>query len=162
MLPAWTIRTTDHHGPNIWREVAKKADTEHSSSAQWQDQRQWAQTETWDVPCEHQETLLFSCEGDWTLSQVVQRGCRVSILGGYSKAIWILFWAIYSRCPAWAGVVNLMTFRGACQSQSFSSSAVSTGTSENLSCNIHLARSRKENPTLILNAREWFFFHSFY
>jgi len=34
--------------------------------AQWQDQRQWAQTETQQVLLEHQETLFY-CEGDQAL-----------------------------------------------------------------------------------------------
>lgn len=40
-------------------------------SAQWQDQRQGAQTETQELPTEHQETL-FHYDNDWTLAQVAQ------------------------------------------------------------------------------------------
>jgi len=34
-------------------------------------QRQWAQTDTQEVPCEHQETLFY-CEGDQALAQVAR------------------------------------------------------------------------------------------
>ena len=49
-----------------------------SSGAQWQDQRQWAQTETQEVPSQYQKTLI-RCEDDWALAQVAQRGCRVYV-----------------------------------------------------------------------------------
>ena len=54
------------------------------SGAQGQDQRQQAQTETREVPCERQETP-FCCEGDQALAQVAQGGCGISILGGIQK-----------------------------------------------------------------------------
>lgn len=38
------------------------------SGAQGQNQRQWTQTETWDVPPEHLETLLCY-EGEGALAQ---------------------------------------------------------------------------------------------
>lgn len=44
-----------------------------------QDKRKWAQTETWEVPSEDQETLFY-CESDGALAQVAQDGCGVSIL----------------------------------------------------------------------------------
>ena len=50
------------------------------SGAQWQDNRQWAQTETQEV-LEHQETF-FHCESD---QAVAQRGGGVSIPGDIQK-----------------------------------------------------------------------------
>jgi len=46
---------------NTWSEAAKKMEP---GSFQWQDNRQWAQIKTQEVPCEHQEALFY-CEGDW-------------------------------------------------------------------------------------------------
>ena len=43
-------------------------------------QRQHAQTETYEVPSEHDKELLHS-EGDGALEQVAQRGCEVSFSG---------------------------------------------------------------------------------
>lgn len=40
--------------------------------AQWQDQRQWTQTETWNVQSEHQE-ILVHCGGAQALPQIAQR-----------------------------------------------------------------------------------------
>lgn len=40
------------------------------SGAQGQNQRQWTQTETQDIPPEHQETLLY-CEGDGALHRLL-------------------------------------------------------------------------------------------
>lgn len=48
------------------------------SDAQWQDQKQQAQTETQEVTSGHQETS-FHCDGD--RARVAQRGGRVSIFG---------------------------------------------------------------------------------
>ena len=48
------------------------------SDAQWQDKRQWAQTETQKVASEHQETLFY-CEGDRALAQIAKRGHGVSM-----------------------------------------------------------------------------------
>lgn len=54
------------------------------SSAQWQDQRQWTQTETQEVPSEHLETP-FHCADDQPLEQAAQRGYGFSILGHFQK-----------------------------------------------------------------------------
>lgn len=35
------------------------------SGAEWQNQRQWAQSETQEVPSEHQETLMASPDRLW-------------------------------------------------------------------------------------------------
>jgi len=50
------------------------------SSTQQQDKGQWAQTETQEVPSEHEEELLPS-EGDGALEQASQGGCEVSFSG---------------------------------------------------------------------------------
>jgi len=42
------------------------------------------QTETQEIPSEHQE-MLFYCEGDQALKQLAQGGCGVSLLGGIQK-----------------------------------------------------------------------------
>jgi len=44
------------------------------------DKKQWAQTETQEVPSEHQETPFYY-EGDQALAQVAQSGGGVSSLG---------------------------------------------------------------------------------
>lgn len=49
------------------------------SHSQWQDQRQHAQTETQELPSEHQETL-FQWEDDQEMAQIAHRGCGISIL----------------------------------------------------------------------------------
>ena len=46
--------------------------------------RRWAQTETQEVPPEHQETLFY-CGSDRALAQVAQGDCGVSILGHIQK-----------------------------------------------------------------------------
>ena len=50
-----------------------------SSASQWQDKRQWAQTETQGVSSKHQEALLY-CAGNGALAQIAQRGCGGSSL----------------------------------------------------------------------------------
>ena len=50
------------------------------SGAQQQDKGQWAQTEAWEVPSEHEEELLPS-EGDGALEQVAQGVCGVCFTG---------------------------------------------------------------------------------
>jgi len=49
-------------------------------TSQRQDKGQWAQTETQEVPSEHEEELLPS-EGDGALAQAAQEGCGVSFSG---------------------------------------------------------------------------------
>lgn len=49
------------------------------SAAQWQDKRQWAWTETCEVPSENEETLLYYV-GDGALEQVVQGACGISFI----------------------------------------------------------------------------------
>jgi len=50
------------------------------SGAQQQDKGQWAQTEAWDVPSEHEEEFLHF-DGDGALEQAAQGGCGVSFSG---------------------------------------------------------------------------------
>lgn len=50
------------------------------SGTQLHNHRQWAQTQTLEIPFEHQETF-FHCEGHRALAQVTQSGCGVSNLG---------------------------------------------------------------------------------
>jgi len=86
--------------------------------AQWQDKRQWAQTET-QVPFEHlQKTFLLW--GDRELAVAAQRGCRVSTLRHIKKN--------KSKHrpgrlglggPAWAVGLDQMTSRGLFQPQPF-------------------------------------------
>ena len=52
--------------------------------AQYQDQKQQAQSETWEVPSEHQE-ILFCCGSDQALAQVPRGGCGISLLGDIQK-----------------------------------------------------------------------------
>lgn len=44
------------------------------SSAQWQDQRQWAKREILSLS-EHPEAL-YHCQADWALAQAAQGGCH--------------------------------------------------------------------------------------
>lgn len=48
------------------------------------DQNPWVQTEIQEVLSECQETLFHS-ESDQALRQVIQRGCRVALLGDIQK-----------------------------------------------------------------------------
>ena len=52
----------------------------HFSGAQRQDKGQWAQTETYKVPSEHEEELLHS-EGDGALARAAQGSCGLSFSG---------------------------------------------------------------------------------
>lgn len=99
---------------NTWRESQALF-----SSAQWQDQRQWTQTETQEVPSEHQETLLY-CDGNWALEQVAKKDCGVSILRDTQKLSRHGAGQPALGDPAWAEVlVDQMTSRGPCQPQPF-------------------------------------------
>jgi len=75
------------------------------SDAQWQDQKQWAHTETQEVPSERQGTRCH-CEGDWALAQVSQGHGAPSILGENSAAIWEWSWATGSTWPCLSRVVG--------------------------------------------------------
>lgn len=50
----------------------------HFGGVQWQDKRQWAQTETQEVPSEHEEQFIY-CEVDIAVEQAAQR--RISFSG---------------------------------------------------------------------------------
>ena len=51
-------------------------------------------------PSEHEETLFY-CEVAWALAQVAHGGCGcISILGRYSKAVWMRCWVTSSRWPS--------------------------------------------------------------
>lgn len=69
---------------NAWRENAKMREPDSFSSAQWQDQRPWAQSETQEVLSECQKTHFYH-EGDWALAWVLQRGWGVFILEDTQK-----------------------------------------------------------------------------
>lgn len=62
----------------------KHASRMESASFQWQDKRQWAQTEVQRVHSEHTETL-FHCVKDQTREQAEQWGGRASIPGDILK-----------------------------------------------------------------------------
>ena len=55
------------------------------TSAHWWDKRQWAQTETHEVPSEHRKTL-FDCTSGQIPEQAAQRGCGVSTFGNTQKS----------------------------------------------------------------------------
>lgn len=58
-----------------------------AGSFQWSpvtDPQAVSTNETREVPSEHQE-ILFHCEGDQMLTQIVQGGCGVSMLGDTQK-----------------------------------------------------------------------------
>lgn len=65
-----------------WREGVKSQAL--FSSAQWQEKRQWAKTETQEVLSEHKKTLYHHKSG-WELTLFDQRGCEVSLPGGIQK-----------------------------------------------------------------------------
>ena len=65
---------------NIPRVGVKRMGTDSFSGAQQQNKGQWAQTETYEVPPEHEEELLPS-EGDGALKQAAQGICGVSLSG---------------------------------------------------------------------------------
>ena len=75
------INVYDYHKG---RRVERQQSQAPFSGAQWQDQKQWAQTETWEVLFEHQESLFY-CHSDQAQAQVAQRGCGVSILQDIPK-----------------------------------------------------------------------------
>lgn len=64
---------------NTSREGAKRMEL-----GSWQDQRQWSQSETQNVPSEHQE-IHFHCKDDTAMAQVVHGSCRVFILGDMQR-----------------------------------------------------------------------------
>jgi len=88
------------------------------SDAQWQDQSQWAPTEIWEVASEHQE-ILFHCEGDQALAQVVQGGGGVSVLGDTEKPSRHGPGQTALAGPGGARGLDHTTSRGAFQPQSF-------------------------------------------
>lgn len=75
------------------------------SGFQWQDQRQWTEIKTEEVPCEHQEILFFL----WAWSST-DAGCLEKLWHlhpwRYSKGVWTWSWS-----TAWAGQLDLMTFQ---------------------------------------------------
>ena len=80
---------------NIWRIMQRRWSQALFSGAQWQDKRQWAHTETQQVPSEHQETLLL-----WQWSNI-GTDCprRLWNLSSwrYSKTTWTQSWATSSK-----------------------------------------------------------------
>ena len=94
------------------------------SGAQWQDKGQWAQTETWEVPSEHEEELLPS-EGDGALEQAAQGGCGFSFSGDIQDPP--------GQCPvqpavgdpASAGRLDWVALRSPFQPQTFCDSVMS-------------------------------------
>ena len=75
------------------------------SNAQWQDKRQWAQTEAQEVPSEHEEELLPS-EGDGALEQVAQGGGGVYFPGDIQDLPGQGPVQPAVGDPAWAGGLN--------------------------------------------------------
>ncbi|KAK4828652.1 hypothetical protein QYF61_000300 [Mycteria americana] len=81
------------------------------------DRKQWAQTETQEVPSEHQEKLFYT-EGYQALAQVALRGGGVSLLGEIQKP--------FGHGPGlqvalleWGGGLDKVTSRGPFQPQPF-------------------------------------------
>lgn len=75
----------------------------------------WSETETQEVPFEHQETRFYF-EDDWALqwfAVIAQRDCAVLVLGDTRKLSLHIpvpgQWALGG--PAWAGQLDQMTFR---------------------------------------------------
>ena len=71
-------KTRDNVGP-LLNKVGDLV-MEDAEKAERQDKGQWAQTEAWEVPSEHEEEFLPS-EGDGALEQAAQGGCGVSSSG---------------------------------------------------------------------------------
>lgn len=80
------------------------------SGAQWQEQKQQAQTETQEVPPECKETC-FHCDSNCTWDQVAQRGCGVYIHGDTQKLSGPGPEQLAPDEPASAGRVEKMTSR---------------------------------------------------
>ena len=70
----------------------------------------WPKTETQELPSE--DETLFQRESDWTLAQVAQRGCGVSILGDIQKSSGHSPRKSSLGGPAGAGGLDQRTSRG--------------------------------------------------
>jgi len=143
----------DHHGPNICREGAKKTEP---GCFQWCPvTRQGAMGTNWNMG-----GSLWTSGNPFLLwgSPSTGIGCPGRLWSlcpwRYSKTLWTWCWGIGSRQSFLSRGLGQMTSRGAFQPQPFYNSTVSKGSLDNLSCNFCLARSRKENPTLIVKTRE--------
>ena len=62
-----------------------------------QDKRQWAQTETQQVPAEYKQNIFY-CEGDQTLEE---RGCEISVVGDLQKSYGCGPGQVALGVPAW-------------------------------------------------------------
>lgn len=95
------------HVPS-WSESAKRREP---SGAQWQDQRQWSQTEMQEVPSEHKERVCQLWE--WpTVAKIAQRDGGVSILANRRKLSGHGLGEQDLGFPAWAWVLDWVTSRG--------------------------------------------------
>ena len=108
------------------------------SGAQWQDQRQSAQSETQEVPSEYDEAL-FHCDSYWELVHVAQWGCGVSLIWDIQKPS---PGKLALGGPAWAGSLDQITSRGPFQNQT--------------SCDsVNLACFRQKVKELVLKKFRW-------
>jgi len=81
----------------------------------------FVQTETWEAPSQHQETL-FCCEGGKTLAQVCQGGCGVYLLRNTQKSSRHGPGQPALGLPGQAGGLDHTNFRGPFQPQPSSDS----------------------------------------
>lgn len=75
-----------------WKGPCKEAGSRLSSVVLCHKRRPWAQTETWELLFEYQETIsFFKCSSGQALKKVFQGRCGDSILSDrYLKAIWYM------------------------------------------------------------------------
>lgn len=96
----------------------KKSVQALSSSAQWQNRRQWPQTETHNVHSEYQKIAFLLWEWPSTGTGCSERWCSIRPWR-HSVASWMWSWAAGCRRPHLSTGIDQMTSRAAFQPHLF-------------------------------------------